>query len=162
MSRTQAANTSRILTLTDVVTRLIQDNIISQQEADKIFNRPKSGQHVSRHPIEVIADSEVRNLEQLPLTLDWLTDWLAKWAGQPIYHIDPLKIDAKRISEVMSFAFAQRHQILAVELHANEVVIASAQPFSNQWEEDLKHVLKKEIRRVIANPDDLKRLTVES
>jgi len=152
---------SKALTLTDVVTQLVQDSVIAQPEADQIFNKPKSVRQSTLHPIEIIADAGVRNFDDTPLTLQWLTAWLAKWADQPLYHIDPLKINAKGISDIMSFAFAQRHHILAVEVHQEEVVIASAQPFSNHWEGDLKHVLKKEIKRVVANPEDLKRFTVE-
>ena len=78
-----------------------------------------------------------------------------------MYHIDPLKIDSHKISGVMSFAFAQRHNILAVEILADKVLIGSAQPFVNNWEADLKHVLKKDIVRVVINPAELRRFTVE-
>jgi general secretion pathway protein E len=61
----------------------------------------------------------------------------------------------------MSYAFAQRHKILALAVSNDEVVIASAQPFTNLWEADLNHVLRKRIRRVVANPADIARFTVE-
>ncbi len=37
----------------------------------------------------------------------------------------------------MSFAFAKRHRILAVESTAEEVVIAGAEPLVSAWEPDL-------------------------
>jgi general secretion pathway protein E len=42
-----------------------------------------------------------------------------------------------------------------------EVTIASAEPWVNSWETDLEHVLQKRIRRVVANPLEIKRLTTE-
>jgi len=93
--------------------------------------------------------------------MPFLLDWLKDWSEQEIYTIDPLKVDSLKTSQVMSFAFAQRHQILAVDVNEQEVVIASTQPFAHDWENDLRHVLKKNIRRVIANPADIRRYTVE-
>ena len=61
----------------------------------------------------------------------------------------------------MSFAFAQRHQILAVAADEHTITIASAQPWVSSWEADLKQVLKRPIRRVIANPQEIQRLSVE-
>jgi general secretion pathway protein E len=62
---------------------------------------------------------------------------------------------------VMSKAFAERHRILAVEVHDNEVVIASDEPYIHAWEKNLEHVLRKPIRRVIADPREISRLTGE-
>src|SRR5690606_17201498 len=42
-----------------------------------------------------------------------------------------------------------------------EVVIASAEPFFSDWAENLSHVLRKDIRRELTNPADLRRYTVE-
>src|SRR5690606_6177427 len=60
-----------------------------------------------------------------------------------------------------SHAFAQRHRIMAVEANANEVVIASAEPFVSSWEADLAQVVRKPIKRVVANPVELQKLTTE-
>ncbi|MGB0361009.1 MAG: GspE/PulE family protein, partial [Endozoicomonas sp.] len=73
----------------------------------------------------------------------------------------PLKIDVAAITPVMSHAFAMRHQILAVNINSNEITIASAQPWHKIWEDNLRHVNRKEIKRVVANPADIRRYTVE-
>ncbi len=96
-----------------------------------------------------------------PLDIESLTKLLAEQAGQEYCRIDPLKIDVARITEVMSYAFTQRHGILAVEVRPLEVVIASAEPWITSWEADLEHVLQKRIRRVVANPLEIKRLATE-
>jgi hypothetical protein len=87
--------------------------------------------------------------------------WLADEAEQPFYRIDPLKISVAAVTPLMSFAFAQRHSILALDVNEREVVVASAQPFVSSWETNLVHVLKREIRRVVASPADIQRYSVE-
>jgi len=156
-----APSKSIALNLQDIVSRLLHDKVISQSDAEALINTPKGQKHANQHPLETIADSDLKQKNGQTLTLDWLVSWLANWSEQPHYQIDPLKIDSRKIAEVMSFAFAQRHQILAVEIKADEVLIASTQPFVDGWEEDLKHVLKKDIRRVVINPEDLRRFTIE-
>ncbi|HAB06763.1 MAG TPA: type II secretion system protein E, partial [Alcanivorax sp.] len=54
-----------------------------------------------------------------------------------------------------------RHSILAVAVDNSAVTIASSQPFVHGWEANLTHVLKRPIKRVVANPSDIQRFTVE-
>ena len=61
----------------------------------------------------------------------------------------------------MSFAFAQRHRILAVEVNERQVTVASAQPLVTSWEANLTHVLKRDIVRVVASPADIQRYSLE-
>jgi general secretion pathway protein E len=103
----------------------------------------------TQHPLESIA--------ALGPSLESLTQWLAGHAGQPYWRIDPLKIDVATIVPLMSHAFAQRHAILAVAVDAHSVTIASAQPFVTGWEAGLAQVLKRSIKRVVANPQDIQR-----
>ena len=91
-----------------------------------------------------------------------MTIWLADKARQAYARIDPLKINVNAVTEVMSYRFAQRHNILALEVTDDEVVIASAQPFMYQWEGMLTQTLRgRRIRRVVANPADLSTLQLE-
>jgi general secretion pathway protein E len=105
------------------------------------------------HPLECIASQG--------LSLEALTEWLARHVDQPYLRIDPLKIDVAAVVPLMSYAFAQRHKILAVAVDAHHVTVASAQPYVNSWEAGLAQVLKRAIRRVVANPQDIQRCTVE-
>jgi general secretion pathway protein E len=149
------------LNLSDLIKQLRHDDIISESDANALFKTPKGQKQANQHPLEIIADAKLKKPNGLSLTIEVLMVWLANWSGQDFYHIDPLKIDPQKISDVMSFAFAQRHQILALEVHPSYVVIASDQPFLNLWEADLQHVLKKDIQRVVVKPDDLRKFTVE-
>lgn len=61
----------------------------------------------------------------------------------------------------MSSAYAARHGILPVQVTTKEVVIATAEPFVREWERELGPILRKDIRRVVANPNDISRYLVE-
>ncbi len=149
------------LNLNQIVWQLEKDNLISSSDAKTITQTPKGKKQASQHPLETIADGKFIQPNGQALSITILVNWLANWAQQPVFQIDPLKIDSQKIASVMSFAFAQRHKILAVEIHPDEALIASAQPFVTQWEEDLKHILKKNIRRVMVNPTELRKFTIE-
>lgn len=152
---------NKLLSLQDLVSQLRAENKLSPEDAEKLITTPKGSKQASQHPLETIAQANLKQPDDQPLDLDFLVNWLGQWSGQTVFHIDPLKIDSLRIAQVMSFAFAQRHQILAVEIKADAVVIASAQPFNDSWESDLQHVLKKDIVRVVANPEEIRRFTLE-
>ncbi len=149
------------LSLRNLTDQLVRDGLLTQKDADNLLTPPKGVKHAKQHALETIADADLSAPSGERLTLARLTQWLADWSGQALVVIDPLKIDSQKIAKVMSFAFAQRHQILAVEVRPNEVVVASCEPFVDSWEKDLRHVTKKDIVRVIASPADLRRYTVE-
>jgi len=76
-------------------------------------------------------------------------------------HIDPLKIDFSAVTELMSSAYATRFRILPVAVGAKEAVIATAEPNVREWEPELARIIKRDIKRVIANPVDIERFQVE-
>jgi general secretion pathway protein E len=148
--------------LRDIMNALKAEGRLSQKDIEKVFISRQSKDQLLKHPIEQLADFNFTDQESHAVLNQYvLTEWLAKSSGQPYYHIDPLKINVSAVAEVMSYAFAVRHNILAVEVTKNEVVIASAEPYIGAWEEDLKHVVRKDIRRVVAAPGDIHRYTVE-
>jgi len=136
---------------------------ITQAQLDSLLDHRRGSAQLSMSVLVYVAD---QNLEDGAspgkyLDIDKLTRILASLSGQPYYHLDPLSMDTSKITQVMSQAFAQRHKILAVEVHPNEVWIASAEPFVSSWEADLAHILRKPIKRLVANPLELQRLTQE-
>lgn len=151
----------RRLTVTDIVEALKEAKRISSSEIERVVN------HVS-NDLNVPAISRVANMQAVDdadheKSLDAVAigDVIAKLAGQSLYHVDPLKVDVTAVTSVMSYEFAQQHKILALEVLPNEVIIGSSEPFVDQWEDGLRHVLRKDIRRVVLTPDDVKRYTVE-
>ncbi|MGY2195851.1 GspE/PulE family protein [Pseudomonas pergaminensis] len=134
------------LELHQLLPALVEGRLITPEVAQHLSALPASN---TEHPLERIA--------ALGPNLETLIEWLAQQAGQPYLRIDPLKIDAAAVVPLMSQAFAQRHAILAVAVDAQTVTVASAQPYVSSWEAGLAQVLKRSIKRVVANPQDIAR-----
>jgi len=132
------------LELQQLLPALVEQKLISAEVAQRLSATPSS-----LHPLECIATEG--------FCLETLTQWLARHVGQPYLRIDPLKIDVATVVPLMSHAFAQRHAILAVAVDAQTVTVASAQPHVSGWEAGLAQVLKRSIKRVVANPKDIQR-----
>ncbi len=115
------------------------------------------------HPLVYLAELKLPDLQREGESLDMpaLLDFIAGETGQAVVDIDPLKIDVAAVAEVMSQAFAERHQILAIAVTDDEVQVASAEPWITQWEHDLEHVVRRKIKRLVADPRDIKRHTRE-
>ncbi|AZE51854.1 Type II secretory pathway, ATPase PulE/Tfp pilus assembly pathway, ATPase PilB [Pseudomonas chlororaphis] len=153
----------RWLDLNDLLRDLVAQGFISQDSAEHALTTRRNAANSQLHPLEFLASQHLDDLSRpgRRLDLESLTLWLAQQAGQPYLRIDPLKIDVAAVTPLMSYAFAQRHKILAVSIDAEAVTVASAQPYVSAWEADLTHVLKLPIKRVVANPVEIQRLTVE-
>ena len=153
----------RQLSLNDILRELVSLHRMTQDSAEQCMAIRRSSLNNQQHPLEFLASQQLDDLGRpgKKLDLESLTVWLAKYAEQPYLRIDPLKVNVAAVTPLMSYAFAQRHQILAVAVDSESVTIASAQPFVHSWEENLTHVLKRPIKRVIVNPVDLQRFTNE-
>src|SRR3989344_8910304 len=153
----------RTLDLNDLLRELVAQGRVAQDTAEQLRATRRSSSNTQLHPLEFIAGQQVDDLTRpgKKLDLETLTIWLANLAGQPYLRIDPLKINVAAGTPLMSYAFAQRHKILAVSVDRDAVTIASAQPYVTGWEADLAHVLKLPIKRVVANPVDIQRFSVE-
>ncbi len=150
------------LTLPEVIDGLVADGLVDAREADR-FKQERRYHKGDTHPIIVIAEQRWKSLQAPHRVLDHeqLTRWLAKWCGLEYMHVDPLKINISGVTEVMSISYATRFRILPVEVNATEVVIATAEPYQRAWEAEMLPILRKDIRRVISNPDDITRFQVE-
>ena len=150
------------LLLAEVLEMMVVDGLVDGAVAEALKSERRL--HGGRvHPLVVIADQKWRSLKPPSrlLSLEVLTEWLGQACGLDYMHIDPLKIDFTGVADIMSSAYAARFGILPVQVTTREVVIATAEPFMREWEEELKPILRKEIRRVMANPEDISRYLVE-
>ncbi|CAA0112192.1 Type II secretion system protein E [BD1-7 clade bacterium] len=157
------AQPEKAIDLRQLLSQLCQQGLISQDDADRVIALPRGKGDLDKHPLVYIADQQLVNLQDTAkqLTAEFLCEWMAAEAKLPLFNIDPLKIDAAKITSVMSYAFAEQHNILAVEVWPNRVVVACEQPFKSLWIENLEHVLNKPVERVFANPADIKRYRTE-
>ena len=156
------ASSAGPLRLKDVLASLLAEGHIPKDEGNNLLTAQRS-ERADQHPLVLIATQKWRSL-QAPhalLNMEFLTQWLAQQTGLLAYHIDPLKIDVAAVTGVMSQAYATRYRILPVEVNANEVVVATAEPYVRDWEESMQQVARRPIRRVIANPLDLNRYIAE-
>ena len=146
----------------DVLRALYRDNVIERSEAKRIAEMINLSEN-NQHALLAIAQRHPKRFKppQIILDIEFLLEWFAMKAGLDYVHIDPLKVDVAKISEIMSSTYAERFKILPVEVKPHEVVIATAEPFKIEWVAELKQLLRRDIRVVVANPNDINRFIVE-
>src|SRR5438132_6333879 len=156
---TPARATDRKLQLKEVLDWMVEDGLLEPAVAAKVLQDSRTARGGSRHPIVVIADARLRSAKppQPLLNAQAITEWLAARLRMPCYYIDPLKIDLKSVTQVMSSEYAQKRGILPVEVSGKEVTIATSEPFLSSWEPELSQMLRLTIKRVLANPIDIER-----
>lgn len=150
-------------TLADILDSLVADGLVDAERARTLKSVARPENQRDRHPLSVIAERNWPSADdgRQVLSLEFLTQWLAKRAGLPYRRIDPLKIDVVGVTSVMSYAYAARFNILAVEVGSEKVHVATADPGVHEWQRELAELLRKEIVPVIANPDDIRRYLLE-
>jgi general secretion pathway protein E len=150
------------LTLTEILDWLLEDKWVDPSAAEQL-KKERRYYRGAMHPLSIVAEQKWR--QAVPpgkvITLEMLTEWLAKRVGLDYLHIDPLKIDFGAVTEVMSSQYASRFRILPVGITAKEATIATAEPHLRGWEAELSRIIKRDIKRVIANPLDIERYQVE-
>ncbi|WP_198120842.1 GspE/PulE family protein [Massilia rhizosphaerae] len=111
----------------------------------------------SMHPLTAIAQCKIVSAiaPHKLLTLDVLSEWCAGKVGLPFFRIDPLKIDFTKVADVMSASYAARFNILPVELGPGTLVVATADPFRTEWQDEIARIARRRIELVIANPLDI-------
>jgi len=152
----------RKVSLDAIVADLIADAIISAEQGETLTR----GGRFSRsdlHPLSIVADQKWKDSRpgKKQLSVDSLTEWFAQKAGLPYLKIDPFKVDFAGVTQVVSNAYATRFRILPVAVTPREVTLAVCEPFIVEWESELKHILKREVKRVIASPSDISTYLVE-
>ncbi len=153
--------TSKRLNIIDLANALRQDGLLDD-DGVKVLSIISPAK-VELHPLIVVANKKIPRQDKpdIPIGLEYLSEWLAKTAGLGYYNIDPLKIDVSEVTQVISRPYATQHRILPVEVHHNKVVIATSEPFVQDWMGDLHHLLRKDIEVVVANPLDVNRFMLE-
>ncbi len=138
------------------------DGLISAEECKRVTEYVNLGALV-QHAFVAIASRKPKRAAppHAALEVNDICKWLSGRIGLGYMHIDPLKVDFGRVADVMSSQYATRFKILPVEARSSEVVIATSEPFVEDWVGELTPLLKRDIRKVIANPTDINRFIVE-
>ncbi|HRE14391.1 MAG TPA: GspE/PulE family protein [Usitatibacteraceae bacterium] len=153
-----AAASDRRLLLKEVLEWLVQDGRVAKEDAERLLANYRT-QRQGRHPVTVITEARLRSAvpPHGAFNAEMLVAYLGARLHIPFFHIDPLKIDLRAVTDVMSVEYAQRRGILPVEVNGKEVTIATAEPFQRAWEAELAQMLRLTIKRVLANPVDIER-----
>lgn len=144
--------------------QLQKDGRISERDKLLIQTSYRQRDQLKWHPLQWIAHFNVTDQDSATqkLTLNVLTQWLAEKAQLDVFIIDPLKADVAALTKVMSQEFALRNKVLAVDIQDEQILIATDQPFLQDWVANLEQSLApKKIKRVLLNPENLQRYLVE-
>jgi general secretion pathway protein E len=147
------------LDINQVLLWLQIDCMLSDKDYEKCQQYAVAPVNKHKHALKVIAESEVQDQTQLGkvLSLENLTQWLSKKVDLPYYYFDPLKIDVPAVTGVFSKAYACNYNILPIKATATEIIVATAEPYIRSWEIDLAKMHTGKLKRVLANPDEIKR-----
>lgn len=144
--------------------QLFKDGKISERDRMLVQTTHRQREQLKWHPLQWIANFNLvdQSHPQTTLTLNRLCQWLAEKTGLMFYIIDPLKADVQALTHVMSQEYALRNRILAVEIQADKVLIATDQPYKTEWVSNLEqNISPKKIQRVLLNPEQLQRYITE-
>ncbi len=140
---------------------LLADGVITAEEAQRTVARCSQAES-TQHPLVRLANvGMARAGDGRALDIEELTQYLATRSGMAYLRIDPLRVDAGRVGEIMSASYAERHKVLPVQVSPQEVVVATAEPFIDDWVAEVERQARRKVRRVLASPVDLKRYTGE-
>ena len=142
------------LTLVEVLQLLVQEGMVSPEDAEKLSRNRKAD---LSHPLTVIGGQNWRNLlpPGKPLGVEFLVEWLAARIGMSSFNIDPLKLNIGGIASIVSKSYAERLKIIPVKVTESEVIIATAEPFLTDWVVELERILNLKVKLVLVSPLDI-------
>jgi general secretion pathway protein E len=149
------------LSLSWVVKQLVYDGLMDRKVAERVLSVKSRDTQI--HPLALLAEMNLRTPSggREVLDIERLTHWLADKSGLPYQHIDPLRVDFARVVDLFSSNYATSHAILPLAIHGAEVVVATSEPFADDWQAEIERLTRKGVKRVLANPLDVARYTVE-
>jgi general secretion pathway protein E len=137
------------------------DGVISDDQATRTIARCAQAESV-QHPLVRLASVSMRRaVDNKPLDIEMLTQWLAARVGMDYLRIDPLKVDVSKVADAMGAVYAERHRILPVVVNASEITVATSEPFVIDWVAEVERQSRRSVRRVLASPQEIHRFTAE-
>ena len=155
-------NRHRKLDLHEVLTWMEQDGLVDAEDAHMLRTIAIGTVYDNKHPLQIIAERNWKHPQHAKLlSLEVLTEWLAGRVDVPYKRIDPLKIDVAAVTDVMSYAYAARFNVLPIQVDDATITVATSQPYDREWMDELSRLHKKEFEIVIANPEDISHYLLE-
>ena len=154
---------NRRVDLDEVLAILVHERLVGEEDARRVRATGRSAGRTEVHPLVVVANAklEVPGHPGKPLSLEYLTEWLARHAQLPHFRIDPTKIDIARMGQVITHTYAARYRLLPIALDERTLTVATSEPFDTRWIADVAQVLRRDVVRVVSNPLDVNRYLME-
>ena len=153
------AKAERLLTLPALIDDLRREQLLNPDAYALAQSLRRKADEQGLHAITLLGRQGYADARQIGRLLNEqvLVEWLAHKHKLDFVQIDPLEVDVPAVTEVMSYAFAERHGILAVKVSTDTVVIACAEPQVDSWVTDVEHVTRRQVKRVLAAPGAIER-----
>lgn len=153
----------RQLTLEELVDALELEGVLSSDNANLTRSLARAQDVQEKGALRVLAEKNWPNEKQPNQRVNefFLTDWLATKLDMKHFNIDPLKTDVPSVTAVMSLAYAKRFGVVPVQVSAQTITIATAEPLQRRWSEEISRVNNKEVEFVLAPPSDIEKYTAE-
>ncbi|MAY14128.1 GspE/PulE family protein [Thalassolituus sp. C2-1] len=157
------AQAERQLSLPSLIEDLRRDQLLNDEDHQLALSIRRKPEEKSLHVLTLLGKQNFADARHKGRVLNehLLIDWLAERHKMEAVQIDPLEVDVSAVTDVMSYAFAERHRILAVKVSTDTVVVACAEPEVDSWIADVEHVTRRQVKRVLAAPSDIERYRVE-
>ncbi len=140
---------------------LAADGTLAPEEAQRTVARCSQAES-AQHPLVRLASVGMhRASDDRVMDIEDLTRWLAGRCGLEYLRIDPLRVDVGKVADAMSAPYAARHGVLPVQVTTSEVVVATSEPFVEDWVPEVERQSRRSVRRVLSNPVEIKRFTGE-
>lgn len=151
------------LSVKGLIEALVREGHLSTQTAADFLIPARTSVNSKIHPLILVAAQNWNSLKNNHPRMDveWLGHWLAGKCELEYINIDPLKIDVATVAGLVSHAYATRFGILPVAVDKTTITMATAEPFLRDWEQELSRMLRLEVKRVIANPEEIARFLPE-
>ncbi len=146
----------------------VRDVLVKEGGQRKHLDRDANAGRPHRHRI-LITPAEVLGSFMLPvkgeknsvLDQDRIAKVLAEESGIPYEKIDPLKLDMKMITSVLSRPYARRHSVLVLRREGKTLTVAISEPFDRELIENLRQLTGYQIDPVVSAKKDIQRIITE-
>lgn len=151
-----------VLSLPSLLSDLHKAKLLDDDEYQRGQSIKRDSGDDALHIISVVAKHGLNRAGTDRLLTEYdIVDALARKHSLETYNIDPLEVDAGQVTDVMSYAFSERHNILAISASSDEITVACCEPSVRNWVPDLEHTTRRRVSCVLAAPSDIARYRVE-
>ncbi|MED5440249.1 MAG: type II/IV secretion system protein, partial [Pseudomonadota bacterium] len=108
------ATPDRVINLSTLVSDLHRDGLLTEDDHQLALTIRRGADEAALHPLTLIARQRYKDAraDGKVLTEHALIEWLGERESMDVINIDPLEINVSAVTEVMSYAFSERHKIL--------------------------------------------------